>query len=126
MASDPDLDFQTVIYLTLDAALSCNVEVHPPHDLPMPFVRIGESVLTDHVIGHEIRVDIHTFSTTEGSHEAKGIMHAIRTALHEQPFSRNDWVFTCCREEDARMFFDGDEEEWHGVQTYRVLASPAV
>lgn len=126
MASDPDLDFQTILNSTLDAALSCDVEVQPPHDKQTPFVRIGEGALVDHVIGHEIRVDIHTFSTAEGSHEAKGIMHAIRTALHEQPFSGGDWIFTCCREEDARTFYDPDEEEWHGVQTYRVLASPAV
>jgi hypothetical protein len=125
MASDPDLDFQTILYSTIDAAVDCAVEVHPPHDLVTPFVRIGESSLTDHVIGHEIRVDIHTFSTTEGGHEAKGIMHAIRTALHEQPFSQGSWIFTCCREEDARVFFDEDEEEWHGIQTYRALASLA-
>lgn len=125
MASDPDLDFQTVLYSTLDAALSCDVEVHPPHDKPLPFVRIGEAALSDNVIGHEIRVDIHTYSSAEGSHEAKGIAHAIRTALHGQPFSGGDWIFTCCREEDARTFFDGEDEGWHIVQTYRTLASPA-
>lgn len=126
MASDPDLGFQAAMYAALSVAQgSVAVEVHPPHGLPLPFVRIGESNLQDSEIGHEIRVDIHTFSSAEGSHEAKGIMHVTRNTLHGQAFSSGSWIFTCCREQDARIFFDAEQEEWHGVQTYRCLASLA-
>lgn len=122
--ADPDLTWQTEVYQVLGgASIGAPVEVHPPVNIAMPYVRIGETVINDHVLGHEISMDVHTFSKTEGSHEAKTIMHAIREALHGVNFERNGIVYTCCREQDARCFLDTENEEWHGVQTFRVLAS---
>lgn len=122
--SSPDLDLQTIIYQTLTGAMpTARIEAHPPHNQTLPFIRIGESYVADNEIGHEINFDIHTFSVTEGPHEAKGLMHSVRTALHEGTFSSTDWHFTCVREESARVYFDTNEEEWHGIQSFRCLAS---
>lgn len=124
MTTSPDLTFQEVVYLTLTAAMpTARIEAHPPHNVALPFIRIGESYVADNEIGHEINIDVHAFSGAEGPHEAKNLMHSVRTALHEGTFSRDVWHFTCVREESARVYFDTNEEEWHGIQTFRCLAS---
>lgn len=118
-----DLEFQKVLYTEIDAAVSCDVEVHPPHNKTYPWVHIGESNSEDYVLGRTLFVDVHTWSTAEGSHETKSIQEQIRAALHGGTFTGGGFTFSCCRESDCRVFRDIDDETWHGVQTFRVYAT---
>ncbi len=119
-----DLEWQTVLYSTIGTAVSPTaVEVKPPHDNALPYVHIGEVLIEDNPIGHEIFADVHTWSSAEGTHELKTMQAAIRAALHNMTFTSTSFRFTACREEDCRVITDADGETFHGVQRFRALAA---
>lgn len=118
-----DLAWQKILYATIDDAVSCAVEVTPPHDADLPYVQIGESSLEDFPTGKEMFCDVHTWSSAEGAHEVKTIQHQIREVLHASNHNGDGYNYSCCRELDCRVFRDTDGETWHGVQSFRVFAS---
>jgi len=121
--SNYDLEWQTRLYTVISAAVSCTVEVTPPHDKALPYVQIGEASMEDYPIGRVVLADVHTWSDVEGSHEVKQLQNIIRVALHGLTFTGGGYTFSCCREQDCRVIRDIDDETWHGIQTFRVFAS---
>jgi hypothetical protein len=122
--SSADLTLQEVFAIAIGAALpSVPSGSHPPADRPLPYIQFGQSEVVDEFPpGHELFIDVHVWSKAEGPHQVKEYQDGIRTALHDQAFSRGDWRFTCVRENNARTFLDVDNETWHGVQRFRALA----
>lgn len=124
-----DLEFQTYMKSAVSAqittdGLTATVTAHPLPGATLPVVDIGESSLTDHVVGHEVRAMIHVWSKAEGPHEAKLLQNSIRTALHAIAAAESGgFRWTDIREEYTSCFIDRDNESWHGVQRIRVLAS---
>lgn len=118
-----DIEWQKVLFTQIDNAVPCDVDAHPPGDRTLPYVQIGETTLEDHQIGRVIFADVHTWSDAEGPHVVKSLQNQIRVALHALSFTGGGYSFSCCREQDCRVFRDTEDEIWHGVQTFRVLAS---
>lgn len=125
MTASPDLEFQVALYEALTAALTpTKVEAHPPHDKALPFLQIGESIVTEHPAGHEIVVTIHAWSDAEGAHETKQLQQKVRDTFHAAHWIGTDWRFLPIRDFESRVFLDVDNETWHGVQRLRALAVP--
>lgn len=123
--SSPDLSFQEVVASeTLAALPTTRTGAQPPADGTLPYVQFGQSEVSDtFAIGHELILEVHTWSKLEGPHEIKTMQHAIREALHGMNFEKNEWLFTCVREDTARSFLDVGGETWHGIQRFRAQAS---
>lgn len=128
MAS-PDLEWQKEMFarivaqLTTDG-LTAGVTAHALPEQALPYIEIGESRLSDHVAGHEIEATLHIWSKAEGPRECKLLQQSVRSALHAQGvITAGGFTFTSVREEYQQCFMDRDDEHWHGVQRYRVLAS---
>lgn len=121
-----DLAFQTVLYpLLRDAVAPVSVEVHPAHGKALPFVRIGDTETSDYPAGGKsLLVEVHVWSSAEGSHEAKSLQEDIHDVLHDQALFDVEWKFSPIRENDGRVFLDVDNETWHGVQRFLVIATP--
>jgi hypothetical protein len=121
----PDLSFQKRAWEAVRAVAGPgpSIPTHPAIDEALPYTFIGESQVEDHPIGHEMWLTVHTWSKSQGTDEVKALQGVVRTALHGLNFTRDEWKFTCCREEYATAILDPDRETWHGVQRFRVLAS---
>lgn len=126
MANSPDLMLQKAMFAAIASTLApVTVLAHPRHQEAFPYVFIGESEVSDtHPTGHEVLIVVHTWSKTEGPHEAKTIQQSIREELHANSLVEGGWQFVCIREDFASTFLDVDNETWHGVQRFRAKASP--
>jgi hypothetical protein len=124
--SSPDLSWQQRAFELVRAAVpgSVAVETQPAVDQAFPYVHLGECTISDHEIGHELELTVHVWSNASGTDECKALQHNVRLALHSQSgLSKNEWTFTCCREDYATVILDRNGEIWHGLQRFRVLAS---
>lgn len=121
--SAPENALQTVLFIQATFALpSATIDVHPPHDRPLPFVQLGNSTTDERADGRRVRMDVHTWSSKEGPHEVQDMQHAIRSQVQAQTFTQGGWRLYCIRETYSTVMLDVDGETWHGVQTIQAFA----
>lgn len=120
-----DLTFQEVINLEIKNALPLvRRGAMPPADGAFPYIQFGQSTVDDNYApGKSVTIEIHTWSTAEGSHEVKNLQEQIRALLEKCSHDRGGFHFVAIRQQTAQVFLDEDGETWHGVQRFRALAS---
>ncbi len=124
--TSPSNSLQKALYRELTTANpGVSVVAHPRVNEALPFIHFGQFEASDAPVGHELRAEIHTWSSTEGPHGCDAIQIATRDILHATNPMENEWKYTCLREVSRRCFLDIDDETWHGVQVFRALANLA-
>jgi hypothetical protein len=123
-----DLEFQKFAFTNIAAqfltdSITATLTAHPQVDEAYPYVELGEVDIDDHNLGQELRADFHVWSNDSGPEQVKTILHSIRAALHEVDGNSGGFCFTGCRQTFTTVFMDRDDGLWHGVATYRALAS---
>lgn len=123
--SAPENEYQQALYTAIAAAVApVAVEVHPPHDKPLPYVQLGNSESSDAPDGRTLEMIVNTWSSKEGAHEVQALMQQVRDAVVEHAFTVTEWRFYCIRDAYSTVFLDEDDEAWHGVQRITALAEP--
>lgn len=126
--ADGSAGLQQAIYTALTGGeapvVSVDVYSCAPQDAALPFVDIAESdTLPADVQGRdglEETVTIHVWTVFGDQLQAKGIISAIRGALHLKPLTVTGRDSAFCTVTGTRIFPDADNESLHGVITLRV------
>jgi len=137
--SDPSLVLQGAIVAALkdDAGVAAvvgeRVYDDPPTASPVafPYIDLGQFQVLDDwagcIEGSEINFDVHVWSRSKGTPEAKAIVGAVRGALNDvdldlSPAHRLIEITF----QTHRIFTDADGATTHGVVTFRALTETAV
>ncbi|MBY6265571.1 DUF3168 domain-containing protein [Azospirillum sp. 412522] len=101
-----------------------------PQGQAFPYVVIGEDVVTDWPMlgddeAEEIDLTLHVWSRYAGRKEAKTLMAAIRTALHQQPLQVDGQQLVTLRFAFETLFIEPDGLTRHGVIRFRALCLSA-
>lgn len=123
---------QKTIYdaLQADARLSAMISGvfdWAPDNQPLPYVQIGEDIVTDwstsSFSGSEHRVTLHACSFATGRLEAKKIVGEICRILQTAPVL-NEFQLVTWRFLTSQIFRDADTRLHHGVVEYRARICP--
>lgn len=116
--------FQQHIYSQLATEFGAALVVaHPPADMALPLIQIGNFDYEDHPAEAKLTVYIHSWSETEGPHQAQDYMSRIRGLFHATHHTASPWKFSCIRESFSDVLLDEDNETWHGVQRFETIIS---
>lgn len=95
-----------------------------PKKPAFPYVQIGVSQAVQNDVqcreGGDEFIDLHVWSRQRGQMEAKQVMDAVHTALHDQPLTVTGRDVTLVRIDRTRMLMDPDGITRHGVVTVRI------
>lgn len=132
--AEASLDLQKAIRgrLAADAGLNAIVagRIHDTAALPttFPSVTLGEDQVAGNFAGEydgsEVFLTLHVWSRDVGLSEAKRIVGALRSSLHNAPLSADDHRIAVLAFENARFLRDPDGKTHHGVATFRALVEP--
>lgn len=137
MPQDPQWAVQTALYSRLCAdtgvtgllaAGAGGVFDHVPQGSPFPYIALGDSQARPHETqdggGHDITLDIHSFSRLPGMKETRALQSALMAALHEADFAVTGHRLILCRvvAQAARLAADGETR--HGTLTLRIVTEP--
>jgi hypothetical protein len=120
-------ELQKALYdrLAGDAALAALVQGvfdWAPDNQPLPYVQLGEDIVTDWstntFAGSEHRLTLHVWSYATGRQEAKTIMTEINRVL-AQPLVLPGFQLVTWRMLSAQVLRDADTRLHHGVMEYR-------
>jgi hypothetical protein len=96
---------------------------HVPQGSAFPYIVLGESAAqpleTQTGGGYDTTIDIHAYSRSLGMKEAKAIMAAISSALHQQDFAVTGQRLVFCRLQSQQLRQEGETR--HGVQRFRII-----
>lgn len=121
------LALQQGIYAALTAhapliAATTGVFDAPPLDQPLPFVTIGEDIISDYstkdLVASEHRLTIHIWSRAPGRAEAKQLSALVQTAL-ASPLILTGFRLISLRFITARMLVDPDGLTHQALLDYR-------
>lgn len=125
---------QTAVFLRLknDATLQGLVgDVYDsvPDNAALPYVTIGEDVITESdtadTLGVEASITVHVWTDTAGGtrgrKQAKQIQGAIYDALHRANLTAEGYKIYASDFVNSQSFKDADGLSWHGVQTFNLL-----
>ncbi|KAA0592947.1 hypothetical protein J2848_005697 [Azospirillum lipoferum] len=101
-----------------------------PQGQAFPYVVIGEDTVTDWPMlgddeAEEIDLTLHVWSRYAGRKEAKHLMAAIKTALHQQPLPVDGQQLATLRFSFETLFVEPDGLTRHGVLRFRALCLSA-
>jgi|SRR5690606_12632688 len=106
-----------------------NVYDSVPETATLPYVTIGEDVITEadtaDTLGVEASITVHvwtdTASGTRGRKQAKTIQGVIYEALHRAELTAEGYSIFAADFVNSQSFKDVDGLSWHGVQTFNLL-----
>lgn len=122
-----DLALQKAVYERLagDAALAALVaaRIHdnPPGDTGFPYLTLGENETRAWPGGREHRLTFHVFSRGGGRAEAKRLMDAVETALHDAALALEGHALVNLRFLDATTRREADGTTWRGTIRFRAV-----
>lgn len=122
-----DLELQKAIFarLSSDAALDllvgARIHDNPPGDVTHPYLVLGESEMRDWPAGMEHRLALHCFTRGGGRAEAKAILEAVRTALHDTALALETHTLVNLRFLDALTRREADGLTWRGTIRLRAV-----
>lgn len=124
MAS-PDLEFQAIVFTEITAvAGGVPITAHMSPGQELPCIVIGQAEAEGTVAGNMLSIHVHVWSNAEGPHVVKDLQHKIQGALEDESYIGANYRFVINVMEYSTCFIDEDNETWHGVQRFKVLASP--
>lgn len=118
-----DLAFQKAMFAAITAATATPVTAHPPHGQALPYIQIGQSEQSSETVGGWITAHVHVWSAANGPHEVKQLQAVIETAVRGITAAVDGLTFAAITQEFANCFIDVDNETWHGVQRFHLLAT---
>lgn len=125
-----EIDVQEIIYTKLvnSAALMAlvnGVYDEVPVETEMPYIKIGEDVITEDddscTIGASASCTIHVFSSNEGRKQVKQVQGEIKSALHYKSATTAGSYTVGIQYEQSTSFLEPDGHTRHGVSTVRIL-----
>lgn len=120
-----DLEFQAILFSEITAvAGGVTVTAHAKPGETLPMIVIGQSEAESTVAGNMLSVHVHVWDNSEGPHVVKDLQDKIQTAMEDGNYTGANYSFCINVMEFATCFIDEDNETWHGVQRFKVLASP--
>lgn len=137
MSADSSWDVQTGVFTHLTAAGALTALLadgagsildHVPAGTAFPYLVIGETSarpLDGHAAsGNEIMLTLHTYSRASGMQQARSIMAAVYTALHEADFTVPNQALALCRCIGSEAALEADGLTRHGIQHFRIITEP--
>ncbi len=126
--SDGSWDLQGALFdiLAPSGSVPCGIPVYAPalQDVALPFLEIdGSDTVPADVSGRdglEETVTLHVWTAFGSQRPAKGVIAAVRSALHLQRLPVPGRDFALCVVTSTRLFADAGNVAWHGVITLRV------
>ncbi len=118
---------QKAVYERLagDAALAALVAAriydNPPGDTGFPYLTLGENETRAWPGGREHRLTFHVFSRGGGRAEAKRLMDAVETALHDAALALEGHALVILRFLDATTRREADVTTWRGTIRFRAV-----
>lgn len=122
-----DLELQKAIFarLSSDAALvalvGARIHDNPPGDVAHPYLVLGESEMRDWPAGMEHRLALHCFTRGGGRAEAKAILEAVRSSLHDTALALETHALVNLRFLDAQTRREADGLTWRGTIRLRAV-----
>lgn len=122
-----DLELQKAIFarLSSDAALvalvGARIHDNPPGDVAHPYLVLGESETRDWPTGMEHRLALHCFTRGGGRAEAKAILEAVRSSLHDTALALETRTLVNLRFLDAQTRREADGLTWRGTIRLRAV-----
>lgn len=120
--------------LSHDAALLAllgGARIHdaPPKDAVLPFVTLGEAVVSDWSTGTEAGTEhaltLHAWSRAAGRREAFEIAAAVQQTLHDAPLALAGHRLANLRATTAEVRREGDGRTFHAIIRFRAVTEPA-
>ena len=123
------LVIQQAIFTQLDndATLTAVAAVYDnaPQDVAMPYVTIGEDVLsewdTDTELGMVASVTIHTWSRERGRKQTKTLQGYVYDALDRVTLSAAGYKFISIDHQSTNSILDTDGLTRHGIQEFKII-----
>lgn len=129
--SDPSLEILSAVVGALKAEpavaalVADRVYDRAPQRVMFPFVRVPDiQIINDDaecIDAFEVYIDVHVFSRSYGSVEARQVCSAAHTALHDNQLTLPSYVMVEMRHAVTRVLLDPDGETSHGIITFRAL-----
>lgn len=122
-----DLELQKAIFarLSSDAALfvlvGARIHDNSPADVVHPYLTLGESEMRDWPAGMEHRLALHCFTRGGGRAEAKAILEAVRSSLHDTALALETRTLVNLRFLDAQTRREADGLTWRGTIRLRAV-----
>ena len=131
---DADLALQKAIYahLSADTAIVALVGTrlfdNVPGDASFPYLTLGEAQVDDWSTGDEGGsehfLSLHVFSRAGGRAEAKSILGAARSALHDASLTLEGFQLINLRFLSAETRRESDGATWRGTIRFRAVTEP--
>jgi hypothetical protein len=119
------IELPIALYNHLSSIISYPVFDGAPQDQAMPFVDLGESVITEYDAdgrdGFSVLITVHAWSAKLGRYECKQMLDAIYRALHRAELSVAGYNCTGVDYVTSRVMKDSDGVTSHGVIQFRIL-----
>lgn len=110
---------------TLATTLGAKVYDDIPQNSAYPIVQIGQDDSLDYSTkdeaGMDMTVNLHIWSRSHGSKEAKNIMDRVHTLLHDANLSVTGFNFVNLRFEFSDIIRDPDGITRHGIMRFRAV-----
>lgn len=98
---------------------------HVPQNPTFPYVTLGEEFSTDWgakgLAGQDVDLILHAWSRYRGKAQAKQILGAIHTCLHEADFAVSGANLVLCRFAFSDVIDDPDGLTRHGIIRFRIV-----
>ena len=102
---------------------------HVPEATPFPYIVIGDIAArpfdTQATQGHDITLQLHSYSRSRGMKEAEALMTAMFDALHRMDFAIEGQSLIYCAATESECRLEADGETRHGLQRFRLITEPA-
>ncbi len=131
---DADLALQKAIYahLSADADIAALVGTrlfdNVPGDAGFPYLTLGEAQVSDWSAGEEGGsehfLSLHVFSRAGGRAEAKSIMGAVHSVLHDAGLTLEGFSLVNLRFLSAETRRESDGATWRGTIRFRAVTEP--
>jgi hypothetical protein len=124
---------QQALYTALEAHAPLRTRVSgiydaPPQDAAMPYVTIGEDVMSDAsgkaMRSSDHRLALHIWSRSAGKKEAKQLLALVDEALEQQPLLPAGFALINMRFLQSTVLTDADGLTQHGIAEYRGRMCP--
>ena len=110
------------------AAGDASIFDHVPEASAFPYIALGDMAAkpfeTQVGTGNDIIFDIHCYSTGLGMKQAREIMAAVSSCLHEVAFTVTGHTLVLCRLASQETRLEADGETRHGLQRFRIITEP--
>jgi hypothetical protein len=136
VTGDADLALQKAIFARLStdegvtAQVAARIYDNVPGDTGFPYLTLGEARVEDASAGddeaHEHWLSLNAFSRSGGRAEAKAILGAVHSALHDAALTLDGFVLVNLRFQSAETRRESDGATWRGTIRFRAVTEPVM